>query len=291
MHGFVLVRVERRAVGVDALEAAPLQHATQLARRRARRPCAPSRRRRCRRGCATAQLEAVEHREQLLEQAARSRARPARSARAARACGSSRSRPGCAAACRRSSSRSRCELREIGSRDCRGRPSAPRRPSSDAGGRRRQLVPASVMTVTRSARPSSTISASATSSSVGGGAPRPGAGAAGRRLLRLRVLRRAAARSPGSPRSALSCAALDRVDVGAGERVLQLLRARPRSSPCRRRDLVALLLEELLGLEDERVGVVADLGLLAPLRGPPRRAPRRPSSCGRSRPCRARCRR
>ena len=84
---------------------------------------------------------------------------------------------------------------------------------------------------------------------------------------------------------------LHRFDVGTGKRVLQALERVVDLRLLVGRDLVALVLQQLLGLEHERVGVVADLGFLAAAACPPRRAPRRPSSCGRSRPCRARCRR
>ena len=58
---------------------------------------------------------------------------------------------------------------------------------------------------------------------------------------------------------------LDGVDVGAGQRLLDRLEGVLDGRLVLRRRLLALLLEELLGLVDERVGVVADLGLLPAL--------------------------
>ena len=51
-----------------------------------------------------------------------------------------------------------------------------------------------------------------------------------------------------------------------------------------RRELLVVLLDELLRLVDQRLGLVADLGLLAALACPPRRAARRRASSGRCRP-------
>ena len=97
MHRFVLVRVERRAQRVDALEPVALQHADAARRTRARRPCAPARaRRRC---CAT-RARSCRARAAAARAGPRTPARRARSARARRACGSSRSRPATGASCR-----------------------------------------------------------------------------------------------------------------------------------------------------------------------------------------------
>ena len=123
--------------------------------------------------------------------------------------------------------------------------------------------------------PSSTISASTTSSSCGVPSGRTG--------RRRRHRRRPSA-------CALVCAYIAApifwLTVG------QLLRLGPDARRCRcrrapssaspsaastsvllvRRELLAVLGQELLGLVDERVGLVADLGLLAALACPPRRA-------------------
>ena len=140
----------------------------------------------------------------------RSPARRARSARAACACGSSRSRPGFAAACptqlvafaRRASSK-------VGLDGPRPR----RRPfglgtvvvggtalvSRDRVRRAPDPVRFAVSRHAQALCSSSTISASATSSSSGWRRAAPPRAPASAVLLRLRGLRRAAARTPGSP--------------------------------------------------------------------------------------------
>ena len=135
-HRFVLVRVERRARRVDALEPVALEHADAARRTRARRPCA-------RFSSASLvevaqrELEVVEHGQQLLDQAFRSRARRARSARAARACGSSRSRPAAGASCRAArrarAAASRGRLRTARSRRSLRRSSFGRRLAASTG--------------------------------------------------------------------------------------------------------------------------------------------------------------
>src|SRR5690606_31910121 len=55
----------------------------------------------------------------------------------------------------------------------------------------------------------------------------------------------------------------DRLDVAARQRALEVAQLGLDGRLLLARDLVALLLEQLLGLVDERVGLVADLGLLA----------------------------
>ena len=128
--------------------------------------------------------------------ALRSRAPRARSARAARACGSSRSRPGAAASCR-AGRRARVAARRGRRSNCAASSSPdssarrPRRPDplGPVGAERIEsvgVVRVGVMTRHALCSSSSTISASATSSSDGAApASAPGAPA---RLLRLHVL-------------------------------------------------------------------------------------------------------
>ena len=267
MHRFVLVRVERRAVGVDALEAGLLEHRHELRADAAHAVAHLLRLGRVGAGHAAERaVERVEHREEVLDE----RSRGALDERGLLA-----QHPlavvlevgldppqrvdelvalALAAAARSDSTTAAASATAVSSVE--------------------QLAvdhvvaasPFGLDWLTPLCSPgSSTISASATSSSFGADAP----GARRRRRRRPRSgpaapARRAAARSPGCAFTRFSCAALDRLDVGAGERVLQLLERGVDLLLVVGLDLVGLVLQQLLGLEDERVGVVADLRLLAP---------------------------